>query len=72
MFATGGTNGNVNYVPLPGGYLLRFTGMRVTKHDGSQFHGVGIHPTVPVERTYEGVAAGSDEVLEKAVKVVSQ
>lgn len=69
---TGGTNGTINYIPLPGGYTLRFTGMRVTKHDGSQHHGVGIHPTVPVQPTYEGIAAGRDEVLEKAIEVVSR
>jgi hypothetical protein len=68
---TAGTNGAINYISLPGGYTLRFTGMRVTKHDGSQHHGVGIHPTVPVERTYEGIAAGRDEYLEKAIEVVS-
>lgn len=70
--ATAGTNGAINYISLPGGYTLRFTGMRVQKHDGSQHHGVGILPTVPVTRTYAGVAAGRDELLEKAIEVVSQ
>ena len=69
---TAGTNGSTNWIPLPGDYRLRYTGMRVTKHDGSQHHGVGIHPTVPVQRTYEGIAAGRDELLEKAIEVVSQ
>jgi hypothetical protein len=70
--ATAGTNGTINYIGLPGGYTLRFTGMRVTKHDGSQHHGVGIQPTVPAIRTYEGIAAGRDEFLEKAIEVVSR
>ena len=70
--ATAGTNGAVNYIPLPGGYTLRYTGMRVTKHDSSRHHGVGIHPTVPFARTYEGIAAGRDELLEKALEVISQ
>src|SRR5215203_284033 len=70
--ATAGTNGTINFIALPGGYTLRFTGMRVQKHDGSQHHGVGIQPTVPVTRTYAGVAAGRDEFLEKAIEVVSQ
>lgn len=70
--ATAGTNGTLNNISLPGGYTLRFTGMRVQKHDGSQHHGVGILPTVPVARTYDGVAAGRDELLEKAIEVVSQ
>jgi hypothetical protein len=67
---TAGTNGNVNYIVLPGNYTLRFSGMRVTKHDGARFEGVGVPVTVPVERTYAGIAAGRDEYLERAIEVV--
>jgi len=67
---TAGTNGNVNPFVLPGGYIVSWTGMKVLKHDGSQHHGVGIAPTVPVEPTPAGIAAGRDEVLEKAIEVV--
>ncbi|HKV06935.1 MAG TPA: S41 family peptidase [Thermoanaerobaculia bacterium] len=69
---TAGTNGNINPFTLPGGYRLVWTGMRVTKHDGSQHHGVGILPTIPVSRTLKGVAEGKDEFLEKAIEVVSR
>ena len=62
---TAGTNGNINPFVLPGGYHITWTGMRVLKHDGSQHHGVGIRPTVPVSRTIEGIAAGRDELLER-------
>jgi C-terminal processing protease CtpA/Prc len=67
---TAGTNGNVNPFALPGGYTVAWTGMKVLKHDGSQHHGVGIVPTVPVSRTRAGVAAGRDEFLERAVGAV--
>jgi C-terminal processing protease CtpA/Prc len=67
---TAGTNGNVNPFVLPGGYAVSWTGMQVLKHDGSRHHGVGIRPTVPVQRTRAGVAAGRDEQLERAVEVV--
>lgn len=67
---TAGSNGNVTSVALPGGYSVSWTGMQVLKHDGSRHHGVGIHPTVLVAPTKEGLAAGRDEVLEKAVEVV--
>lgn len=67
---TAGTNGNVNPFTLPGGYRLYWTGMKVLKHDGSQHHGVGIRPTIPVSRTRAGVAAGRDELLERAVQAV--
>jgi len=67
---TAGTNGNVNVIRLPGGYAVRFTGMKVLKHDGSRHHGVGIHPTVPVSPTIAGVRAGRDEQLERAIEIV--
>jgi C-terminal processing protease CtpA/Prc len=40
------------------------------KHDESQHHGIGIRPTIPVERTRAGVAAGRDEFLERAIQAV--
>jgi C-terminal processing protease CtpA/Prc len=65
---TAGTNGNVNPFTVPGGYRIMWTGMRVVKHDGSPHHGVGILPTIPTSRTRAGVAAGRDELLEKAIE----
>lgn len=64
---TAGANGNVNRLKLPSGLTVTFTGMRVTRHDGSPFHTIGVQPTVPVEPTIEGVRAGRDEVLERAL-----
>jgi len=70
--ATAGTNGNVNPIRLPGGYSISWTGMKVLKHDGSQHHGVGILPTIPVGRTIRGVAEGRDEILERGIEAVSK
>jgi C-terminal processing protease CtpA/Prc len=69
---TAGTNGNVNPFKLPGGYTIYWTGMKVLKHDGSQHHGIGILPTVPVARTRKGVAEGKDEILLRGLEVVGQ
>jgi C-terminal processing protease CtpA/Prc len=69
---TAGTNGVVTSILLPGRYSIPFTGMRVLKQDGTRHHGVGILPTIPVSRTIEGVAAGRDEQLERAIEVVRQ
>lgn len=44
--------------------------MKTLREDGSRFHGVGVLPTVPVTRTIKGLAAGRDEVLEKALSLV--
>jgi C-terminal processing protease CtpA/Prc len=67
-----GTNGNVTFFSLPGGYRIRLTGLRVLKHDGSQHHGVGIRPNVEVHRTIAGVTDGRDEILERAIQVLQQ
>ncbi len=67
---TGGTNGNTAWLHLPGGYAIRWTCMRVMKHDGTRHHGVGIQPTVLVSPTLAGVRAGRDEVLERGIEVV--
>jgi len=67
---TAGTNGNIVTFALPGGYRVTSTGMKVLKHDGSQHHGIGILPTIPVSRTRAGVAGGRDELLDRAVQAV--
>jgi len=67
---TAGTNGNINLTDLPLGYGIWWTGMKVLKHDGSQHHGVGILPTVPVTRTIQGIREGRDEQLERALSTL--
>jgi hypothetical protein len=68
--ATAGNDGVVTSFTLPGGYDVYWTGMRVLKHDATTLHGVGIKPTFPVTPTAKGIAAGRDEVLEKAIEVL--
>ena len=67
---TAGTNGDINPFTLPGGYSITWTGLKVTKSDGSPHHGVGIKPTHTVHRTLAGVRAGRDEQLEAALALV--
>ncbi len=69
---TAGTNGDAISFGLPGGYRISWTGIQVLKQDGSRHHGVGILPTIPVAPTIQGIAAGRDEVLERAIVAVSQ
>lgn len=66
---TAGTNGNVNPFKLPGGYRLSWTGMKVTKHNGSQNHAVGVTPDIYISKTVDGIKTGSDEFLEKAIEL---
>jgi hypothetical protein len=69
---TVGANGNVTMFSVPGGHLVMFTGMDVRHHDGRQLQRVGIVPDVPVPRTVAALAAGRDEVLERAIELLSQ
>ena len=64
---TAGANGNFVQITEPTGCSSVFTGMRVVKSDGSQFHLLGIQPTLPAAPTIAGVAARRDEVLEAAL-----
>jgi C-terminal processing protease CtpA/Prc len=68
--ATGGENGNVSAASLPGGMSYVFTGMRVTRHDGTLLHKQGFAPDVAVVPTVEGLRAGKDEVLERALALI--
>jgi hypothetical protein len=67
---TAGTNGNNNFIPLMGGYLMEWTGMKVLKHDGSRLHLVGYEPDYPVERTIRAIKEGRDEYIEKAIEII--
>jgi hypothetical protein len=67
---TAGTNGNIVGFSTPGGFSVRFTGMRVTGHDGeAPFHLIGVHPDVAVAPTIEDVRAGRDPVLERGLAI---
>ncbi|WP_341840296.1 S41 family peptidase [Chitinophaga caseinilytica] len=67
---TAGANGNVTGVNLPGGYTFRYTGMKVTQHNGAQHFTKGIEPDILVKPTIKGIIDNKDELLEKAVDVI--
>ena len=68
---TAGANGNVATCTVPGGFRVAFTGMRVTRHDGSTpIHVVGIQPDIALQPTLAGVQAGRDELLERALSIL--
>jgi hypothetical protein len=65
-----GSNGDAHFLDLSDGYTMCFTGLRLSRHNGSPQFGIGIHPTVPVQRTPQGLKAGKDELLERALKLM--
>jgi hypothetical protein len=49
-----------------------FTGRLVVKLDGSRHYLTGFTPTIAAAATIEGVAAGRDDVLERALAYVRE
>lgn len=69
---TDGTNGDATNTFMPGGIIVRFTGLDVRHADGRQLQRVGIQPDIRVEPTIAGIVAGKDEVLEAAIKFLDE
>ena len=69
---TAGCNGNINFINLPCSYKIRWTGMKVLKHDGSQLYLKGFEPDYPVYKTIHAIMEGRDEYLEKALEVAKK
>jgi C-terminal processing protease CtpA/Prc len=67
---TAGADGNVSLITLPGGMQTYFSGFGVYFPDGRNTQRIGIVPDVEVHPTIAGVAAGVDEVLQRALALV--
>ena len=67
---TAGSDGYVTWFTLFNLYGAGFTGEKALKPDGSPIHGIGSLPTVPLQRTRAGVAAGRDEILERGLALI--
>ncbi len=67
---TAGADGNISYVPFPGGFSSPFSGIGVFYPDGKETQGVGIVPNILILPTQQGIAAGKDEVMEKAIEYI--
>jgi C-terminal processing protease CtpA/Prc len=63
---TAGADGDICWLPLPGGYRTAFSGLGVYYPDGRETQRIGIVPDVEVHPTVQGIREGRDEVLEKA------
>lgn len=64
-----GTDGNVAFLPLPGGLQLRFTSLGIYEVNGSQTQRTGIQPDIEIRPTVEGIREGRDEILEAALEL---
>ena len=69
---TSGANGSATGCMLPGGIRFSFTGERIMWPDGRQLQRVGLVPDIEVRPTIGGVREGRDEILERAVRHLSE
>ena len=65
-----GANGNISFIDLPGGIKTAFSGLGWYYSDGVTVQRTGVRIDVPVRVTVEGLKAGRDEILEKAIKII--
>ena len=66
---TSGADGDIVSLPLPGGLMTYFSGIGIFYPDGTPTQNVGVRLDVEVLPTAEGVQAGRDEVLERALEL---
>ncbi len=64
-------DGNVSVAPLPGGHQTSISGLGIYYPDDSKTQRCGVRIDHPVFPTPEGVLAGRDEVLERALQPAS-
>ena len=68
---TSGADGSIVWIPLPG-QMTSFSGIGALYPDGTQPQTVGVRLDVEVLPTAEGLQAGRDEVLERALELARQ
>lgn len=67
-----GADGNVSRIDLPGGIHTMFSGIGIYYPDGTETQRVGLVPDIYIYPTVQGIREGRDEILEKAIEVVSE
>jgi C-terminal processing protease CtpA/Prc len=67
---TAGADGNISGISLPGNLKTIISGIGVYYPDGTETQKVGIVPDIELLPTIEGIKAGKDELLEKAIEII--
>ena len=69
---TAGADGNCPNFFLPGGIKTWISMIGIYYPDGTETQRIGIVPDIIVKPTIKGIKEGRDEVLEKAIEILSQ
>ena len=69
---TAAADGNVSRFELPGGLSTMISGIGVNYPDGRETQRVGVGVDVEIHPTRQGIQAGRDELLEKAMMLIQE
>ena len=67
---TTGANGDVTGFIAPGNIRIPFSGHDIRWPDGTQLQRVGLVPDIEAHPTIQGIRAGRDEILERALAYI--
>ena len=68
---TAGADGNTTPITLPGGLKTLMTGIGIYYPNGRETQRVGLAIDVPVRPTVAGLRAGRDELLDRAIELIT-
>lgn len=66
-----GADGNIVKLSLPGSVILHISGLGVYTPEGGQTQRCGVKPDIECCPTVEGIRAGRDELIEKAIELIN-
>jgi C-terminal processing protease CtpA/Prc len=69
---TAGADGDVSKFYLPGGISTMISGIGVYYPDGKETQRIGIVPDIELKPTIEGIKRGQDELINKAIEIISR
>lgn len=69
--SSAGADGDISFLDLPGFVTITFSGLGVYTPEGGITQGIGLAPDIECFPTPEGYAQNKDELLEKAVEIIS-
>lgn len=67
---SGGSTGQPLKMDLPGGGTARYCARLETYPDGKEFVGIGVQPTIRIEKNINDIYNGTDSVLKKALEML--
>jgi len=69
---TAGADGDISWISLPGNIQTAMSGIGVYYPNGKETQRIGIVPDIVVNPTIKGISEGRDEVLEKAIELITK